>query len=73
MNDFKGESQLFSHTKISHLANIRVPNINCSLRSARILLLFHLSEGVYAEALEIPLLSSFSSPVRVLNKIYPET
>ena len=38
----------------------------------RILLLF-LSEGVYAEALEIPLLSSFSSPVHVLNKVYPDT
>ena len=40
--------------------------------SARILLLFILSEGgVNAETLEIPLLSSFSSPVSVSNKIYP--
>ena len=36
-------------------------------------LLYILSEeGVYVETLEIALLSSFSSPVRVLNKIYPK-
>ena len=46
-------------------------DLGLSLKSARILLMFLSEEGLYTETLEITLLSSFSSPFRVLRQDPP--
>ena len=71
-DDNNGISKVSVYTPPSGRINSKRIWADQLMRSARILLLFILSEGgVHAETLEIPLLSSFSSPVRVSSKIYP--